>query len=81
MSILFFFTKALTYTHVYTAIQTVQKVKYYVNKMASAKINAYPQHSKFHPKAADTDKMVVPRSVSIFDTAVSEAKLVVALQS
>lgn len=81
MSVLFFFTKALTYRHIHTAIQTIQKVKYYVNKAARTKINAYPQHTKFHAKAADLDKMFVPRSISIFDTAASEARLVVALQS
>lgn len=81
MSVLFFFTKALTYRHVYTALQTVQSVKYYVNKTARAKINAYPQHTKFHSKAADIDKMFVPRSRSIFYTAASEARLVVALQN
>lgn len=62
-------------------MQTIRKVKYYVNKTARAKINAYSQHTKFHPKAPDTDKMFVPRSISIFYTADSEVGLVVALQN
>lgn len=81
VSTIFFFTKALTSRHIHSAIQTIQKVKYYVNKAARTKINAYPQHTKIHAKAADSDKMFVPRSISIFDTSVSEARLVVALQS
>lgn len=49
--------------------------------MARAKINVYPQHSKTHLKAADSDKVFVPRSIQNCDTADPEAKLVVAVQS
>lgn len=38
MSVLFFLTKALIHRHVYTATQTIQKVKYYVSKMARTKL-------------------------------------------
>lgn len=58
-----------------------RKLSIMLTRQQEAKINAYPQHTKFHPKAADTDKMFVPRSISFFYAAASKVRLVVAQQN